>query len=368
MASQVQRLHRLGLLDKGVPGWLMTNVAYECLMGSIAYGVSSDMSDTDVYGWTIPTKEIVFPHLGGEITGFGTQIKRFNNYQQHHIRDASTGREYDIDIYNIVRYFQLCMENNPNMIDSLFVPQRCILHMTSIAQMVRDRRREFLHKGAMHKLKGYAFAQLSKMDVKKQNVPEVHALWKFEDDNGLAHTITKEQVEEELVDREIGQIRTQTHDLFKHLSTELMLEYLELFKFMFTKNKRLDGIKRHLYDVKFGYHVVRLVSQCEQILLEGNLNLEEPGRREHMKAIRRGEVKEADLRAWFAEKERSLERLYETSTLRHNPDEASIKQLLIDCLEHHYGRLSQAEIAIPGREKNLLDRIGIIIDEHRSRG
>ncbi len=167
-------------------------------MGSYAYGVSSDLSDTDIYGWCIPTKTILFPHLAGEIDGFGRQKKRFDNYQQHHIRDQSTNREYDIDVYNIVRYFHLCMENNPNMIDSLFVPQRCILHMTPVAQMVRDRRREFLHKGSYHKLKGYAYAQLSKMDVKKQDAPEVHAVWEIEDKHGIPHTTTLREVNAEI--------------------------------------------------------------------------------------------------------------------------------------------------------------------------
>lgn len=84
----------------------------------------------DVYGFCIPGKEIIFPHLGGYIHGFGKQRKEFWQYQQHHIEDKEINKEYDLSIYNIVKYFQLCMENNPNMVDSLFVPQFCILPKT----------------------------------------------------------------------------------------------------------------------------------------------------------------------------------------------------------------------------------------------
>ena len=41
--------------------WLPGNVQYETIMGSVAYGVSSDTSDVDVYGWAIPPKDDLSP-------------------------------------------------------------------------------------------------------------------------------------------------------------------------------------------------------------------------------------------------------------------------------------------------------------------
>jgi hypothetical protein len=70
------------------------------MMGSVAYGVSSDTSDVDVYGWAIPPKDDLFPHLRGEVPGFGEPRPRFEQYQEHHIRDqdalAGHGRMYDV--------------------------------------------------------------------------------------------------------------------------------------------------------------------------------------------------------------------------------------------------------------------------------
>jgi len=126
------------------PSFVISNTCYMVQMGSVAYGVAGETSDWDIYGFCVPHKETIFPHLKGEIVGFGQQIQRFEQWQQHHIKDDSSGREYDFSIYNIVKYFQLCMENNPNMVDSLFVPLRCILHMTAVGTHLRDRRKEFL--------------------------------------------------------------------------------------------------------------------------------------------------------------------------------------------------------------------------------
>ncbi len=53
--STLERLTERGLVKP--PRWLPGNVQYETIMGSVAYGVSSDTSDMDVYGWAIPPKD-----------------------------------------------------------------------------------------------------------------------------------------------------------------------------------------------------------------------------------------------------------------------------------------------------------------------
>src|SRR4051812_6731586 len=133
--STLQRLTDRGLVKP--PRWLPGQVMYETIMGSVAYGVSSDTSDVDVYG---------------EIPGFGKQAKRFEQYQEHHVEDrdalAGHGRMYDLTIFGIVKFFALAVENNPNIIVSLFTPTTCVLHSTRVGNLVRENRRLFLHKGA----------------------------------------------------------------------------------------------------------------------------------------------------------------------------------------------------------------------------
>lgn len=166
MSSYVQALEKKGLIKP--PQWLSSNIQYECIMGSVAYGVSNDQSDCDVYGFAIPQKEVAFPHLKeGFISGFGEKPQAFDQYQQQHVKDVSAEKEYDFTIYNIVRYFQLCMDANPNLLDSLFVPLDCVIHSTQVGNMVRDARHLFLHKGCFHRMKSYAYSQFHKASTKK---------------------------------------------------------------------------------------------------------------------------------------------------------------------------------------------------------
>jgi len=276
------------------PSWLPDNLCYETMMGSVAYGVSSETSDMDVYGICMPPKDSVFPHLAGEIFGFGTQLKRFESWQEHHIE--ALGKQWDFQILGIVKFFQLAMENTPNIIDSLFTPRRCVLSSSAVGEYIREHRKDFLHKGAWHKFKGYAYSQLNKIKTK---VPS---------------------------------------------------------------GKRAELVEAHGYDVKFAYHVVRLLLEVEQILVTGDIDLERD--REQLKAIRRGEWTLEQLVQWAQDKEKALEAVYPTSTLPYGPDEPRIKRHLVHCLEMHYGDLSAA-VAQPDETVQLLRQIAALTQKYR---
>jgi hypothetical protein len=103
------------------PGWLANNTHYLTIMGSFAYGVTSDSSDTDIYGFCLPPKDMAFPHLRGEIPNFGLQRQNFLQWIEHHVADprGANHKTYDFTVYSISRYFHLAMSCNPNMVDSL---------------------------------------------------------------------------------------------------------------------------------------------------------------------------------------------------------------------------------------------------------
>jgi len=193
------------------PKWLPTNTHYLAIVGSESYGASvAGTSDRDIQGFCIPPKNDIFSHLAGEIPGFGNQIQKFNVWQEHHCVDSNRQIEYDFSVYSIVKFFQLAMDNNPNILDIISVPTQCVIHATAIGQMVRDNRKLFYHAGCFHKFRGYAFQQMSKLDS--------------------------------------GANRSNP--------------------------TRAESIEKYGYDVKFLMHVVRLALECEQLLLTGELDLQ----------------------------------------------------------------------------------------------
>lgn len=306
-------------------------------MGSFAYGVSSDSSDVDIYGFCIPDKSMVFPHTVGEVPGFGTQQNRFEVWQRHHIWDQSAGggkgKEYDFCIYGIVKYFQLVMENNPNMLDSLFTHPRCVWFITPLAERIRSQRHLFLSTRVFHTMKGYAFQQMHKLKIKDSK--DVWELREYEDDCGIPHSITLAQAKEEYHARQKG---TRAVKELSLLSDSTINTYFQKYNAGQLASKRFESRKIYGIDNKFAYHVVRLLNEAEQILTEGDLNLD--GSIEQLKSIRRGEWTLEDIEEHFNRREKELQALYVSSKLPRTPDEQAIKTLLLDCLEIHYTTLS----------------------------
>lgn len=278
--------------------WIVENIQYEAITGSFAYGMNSDMSDIDLVAVTVPPKEIIFP-FENRIYGFDNNFGKFEVYQKHHIPTEKS--EYDVTVYNIVKFFQLAMDCNPNIIDVLFVPDRCVTKATSIGQYIRLNRKLFLSKKAFHTFTGYAYSQKSKI-------------------------------------RTIEDIRNaQGQDI---------------------TTKRRDSIEQYGYDTKFASHTVRLINQCEQMFTEGDLDLERS--KEVLKSIRRGEWKLSEIHDYFKSKEASLQQLYHqtTSPIPHKPDVDRIRAVLYECLEMWFGNVSTA-ISTP-HEGLLRDLKGLV--------
>lgn len=204
MTKILQRLAEKELITP--PKFLIPNTQYLVTTGSIAYGVSSDNSDLDLVGFTIPPKDFIFPHLRGIIPGFGTQIQNFDQFMKHGVFDKDArggkGQTYDMNVYNIIKYFQLCMMNNPNMLDTLFVPFNCVQQSTAIGTMVRVNRKIFLHKGAFQRMKGYAFSMIQKLETKESK--GLNDLRSFERKYALPNTTTLEMVKNEMKKRNLS--------------------------------------------------------------------------------------------------------------------------------------------------------------------
>lgn len=297
--SHVYKLSERGLIKP--PKCVQESIQYECIMGSNAYGVSADNSDMDIYGFCMPEIEVLMPHLSGWVNGFGPVPKEFGQYQQHHIKTDiwKKEQEYDVCIYNITKYLWLCGNGNPNMIDSMFVHDTCVTHLTEIGSYLRDNRHHFLSKKCWHTFKGYAYSQMHKLKFKKN-----------------------------------------------------------------TTGKRKALIEKYGYDIKFAYHIVRLLNEVEQIMVEHDIDL--MVNRKQLISIRQGEWKEQEIYDYFVDKEKQLEEVYLTSSLRMKPDWKSISENLNVMISMYYdiGEIKDRSILTKQFRSDIKESIDKVFDRY----
>lgn len=254
------------------PKWLKDTLIYEAITGSHSYGCNISGSDEDVIGICIPPRKFVLPWSEGIIPGFQDNPYKFEQYEGKKIACKDSGKEWDITVYNIIKFFNLAYENNPNFLDYLFVPQTCITMMTQAGQLIRDNRKLFLSKLCIPKFRNYSRSQIGKMENKNP----------------------------------IG--------------------------------KRKELVDKFGFDVKYAGHLIRLILQCEQILIEEDLDLVRNS--QTLKGIRSGEWSKERVLDFYYAKEAEIENSILKSTLRAKPDEVRIKELLLECLEIQYGKIT----------------------------
>lgn len=105
-----------------------------------------------------------------------------------------------------------------------------------------------------------------------------------------------------------------------------------------TKEGRKENLSKFGWDVKDGYHTIRILLQIKDVLSHGDLNLKKHSR--YLSQIREGHYPLSHVLSEFETIMKELEEVVSKgSAVPHSPDEKKIRRLLINCLEEKYGKL-----------------------------
>ena len=119
--------------------WLPNHTIFLTIHGSIAYGLNTPESDTDVRGVCTTPKEYLF--------GFNKNFDEF------------TKNDPDCTIFNIKKFFKLTSAGNPNTLELLFVDPEHHILVSDLGQILIDNRDQFLSKQLKERYIGYSKAQ-----------------------------------------------------------------------------------------------------------------------------------------------------------------------------------------------------------------
>lgn len=116
---------------------------YEYIRGSQSYGLSLPTSDEDHGAVFIMDTNDVF------------------GISQNKVDQVNDERN-DTTWYEVGKYIELLAKGNPNMLESVFVPERCVLYMHPAFKVIYDNRDKFVSKETFSSFVGYAKSQIEK--------------------------------------------------------------------------------------------------------------------------------------------------------------------------------------------------------------
>lgn len=114
-------------------------IIFECVSGSRSYGLDTPNSDTDIRGvFILPERDF-----------FGL-----------HYTEQVSNESNDVVFYELKRFAELLLRNNPNIIEMTAVPADCILHKDALVDSMLQL--PFLSKLCCGSFAKYAFSQIKK--------------------------------------------------------------------------------------------------------------------------------------------------------------------------------------------------------------
>ncbi len=297
------------------------NIAYLTIAGSIAYGTDNADSDVDIRGFAIENFDSI-------LTG-----KAFEQ-----IDDDKT----DTVIYGLRKFFKLCADSNPNVLELLGTKPEHVLYMTDAGKKVRDNAEIFLSKLAYKKFVGYATAQLRRLQnaLAHDSYPEreknLHILKSIKSmmtacrkEYGLSYS----KINFELLDDGIFiSISAEKLPLKNFLAMNSGLgTMLNNYAKLNHRNRKKD--ENHLH--KHAMHLIRLYLTGIDILEGRGVVTYREKDLPLLRKIRAGEIPLDDVFKMANEFEEKISAAYKNSKLPDVPDAEKIDKLLIDIYRHH---------------------------------
>lgn len=336
----------------------------DCISGSIAYGLNRPESDVDKRGVFILPK----------CSFYGLQQK-----------DQVNDQTNDIVYYELQKFMNLLVKNNPNILELVNMPKECILYQHPLFEQIKVT--DFITKKCRHTFAGYAIAQIKKarglnkkivnpiekeqktilhfcyvhhaqgsipvLDFLKMNaldqaqcglvnIPNMkgmHALFHSETVSYAGIISGPKANDISLSSVPKGETPIGVLYFNKDGYSVYCKEYLQYWDWVKKRNEsRYQNTLEHgkNYDAKNMMHTFRLLHMAEEIATTGTFQVRRTNDKAFLLKVRSGDFDYEKLVDHAEEKIESIDQLFENSTLPEQLNESKANDLLVQIRTEFY--------------------------------
>lgn len=305
------------------------NKILEIQVGSHLYGTNTPTSDLDYSGIFLPTKELVF--------GF-QRVEEVNlSIVDKDEAGRNTKHAVDRKLYEFRKFVKLAIENNPNIIEQLFVNEPNIVYINEAGRALLAERDKFPYKGLVKKFKGYAFSQKHKMVIRTDNFHELDTAFNY-----LKDYAGQKEILVELKDKRLPFIKFNRDycvigdlNLQKGIYVKKAVGMIE--ERLSKVGNRKTLITKYGFDTKFASHLIRLLLEGQELINTGKIEFP-LSYRETILDIKQGKWTIKEVLDYADQLEAEIDANVEKSPLPNKPRLAEIEQFSVNLLENHLTR------------------------------
>lgn len=272
------------------------DIIFETLAGSNLYGTNTPLSDKDYRGVCLqPIDSLI-----------GLQP-----FEQYEIKKPD-----DRTIYGLNKFIILAKDCNPNIVEILFAPTSGSTNivMTDTWKKILEIKEAFISKKAKHTFSGYAYAQLARIKTHYEymtgkipdNVtPEEFGGYK----NDKGNFVWPSGIEQNTY--------SNAHNKYTN--------YLSWLKNRNPIRHELE--EKYKYDTKHGLHLVRLISEGEELLRDHKITLPRPDAK-FLLEILNGRFTYEEIVEYAEAGDKRLQEIHDNCTLPFSSDFNTIHEVV----------------------------------------
>jgi len=299
--------------------------------GSHLYGTNTEDSDEDYAGIFLPPPDYLLGLKRVEEIDLSMKDKLPNG--------KNSPNAIDFKVYSLQKFAKLALDNNPNILEMLFVNEG-IEYIHPVGRQLLDLRHAFLSKKIKHRFLGYAISQKHKMVIKLDNYEKLleadRILSNCQDEKFLLELLPNPLFAKRRDVIRIADINVPATATVKR-ARKIIGQRLAKF------GSRKELVSKYGFDTKFASHLIRLLLEGKELLSTGNLILPLQYA-DLIKDIRYGKYDLNKLLELSEELEKDIEELYNSSELPNRPNYTIVEQFVIDVhLSHVKGGVKDAK-------------------------
>jgi len=296
------------------------NKILEVIHGSQLYGLSTPQSDVDIFGIYLEDKDTIINDYFFNSEQKGREIDLSDKIKLENGKNSSDA--VDKKFFSLKKYLGRSLNCNPNILELMYVTEENILFENDIAKELKTLRQDMLSKRAFYSFGSYAKKQAKKGETKASNLLRL--------ENAEQLITSKTELREcmfyyEKTEWFKGIFEAETHHYkikgtdFKIVkNTDCKRAINNIVKIIGSRGHRKKLIQDHGVDTKFMSHTLRLLYECEEILLDQYISFPIKGRDEVM-AVKQGLVPVKDIKRMIELKTKDIETAFERSKLPLSP-------------------------------------------------
>jgi uncharacterized protein len=295
------------------------NCILKVVVGSNLYGTTTENSDIDRVGTFIPPVEYLLGFKRIEVVQFNKKSKDEAG--------KNTKEAIDCTFYTLQKFCRLALDNNPNILEVLFVPKDKIEYTTKQGEYLLSLKYHFLSRNVKHRFLGYAYSQKNKMIIKLSTydlLNEARDYLETREEKFLNET-PQHPLFQRVKDKSFFKVGDINIPANCNITKAKNILDRRLQKF----SNRRELIERYGYDTKFASHLIRLLLEGKELLSTGDLKFP-LSYAKLILDIKQGKYNIKEIIELAEELEAEVEEAYNKNKLIEKPGHERIEEFLVE--------------------------------------